>query len=86
MELTQKMNRAPSRAAYVVATAAALGLGLVGGWALHPSAVVAQPAAVAVPSATSPESPRVGGPGGQVGDVDQAPRLGGPGGQVGDAP
>lgn len=54
-------------------------------WSLRPVTVPTH-AAVARPAiATSVGSPRDGGPGGQVGDL-QPSRDGGPGGQIGDAP
>ena len=86
MELTQKMDRTPSVVTWVVSTLAAVALGLAGGWYLHPNAAAAQPTAAPAPSAASLEPPRVGGPGGQVGDIDTGSRVGGPGGQLGDVP
>lgn len=86
MELRQNMRHATTRPmAWVATLLIALVLGLIGWYVIGSSAPRPQ-TGVVTPHATSIESPRIGGPGGQVGDADQAPRVGGPGGQVGDAP
>jgi hypothetical protein len=86
MELRQNLRHATTRPmAWVATLVIALALALVGWYVIGSSAPRSQ-AGVATPQATSIESPRIGGPGGQVGDPDQAPRVGGPGGQIGDAP
>lgn len=89
MELQQNMRRAATRPmAWVAAAMVALALGLIG-WNMRPLATPPHPAGFRMPSVASVQSPRVGGPGGQIGDAplsDQTTRVGGPGGQVGDAP
>jgi len=87
MELAPRMRRTPSTPiAWIAATLCALAVGFTAGWYVHPVNSPTQAAAVAPPAVTTVETPRVGGPGGQVGDADPSPRVGGPGGQVGDAP
>jgi len=89
MELRQNMRRAATRPmAWVAAVSVALALGLVG-WNMRPIVASPHPPLVRTPSVASIETPRGGGPGGQIGDAplpDQTSRVGGPGGQVGDAP
>jgi hypothetical protein len=89
MELQQNMRRAATRPmAWVAAVLVALALGLTG-WNMRPIAAPPHPAGVRMPIVASIQSPRVGGPGGQIGDAplpDQTSRVGGPGGQFGDAP
>jgi hypothetical protein len=89
MELRQNVRRAATRPmARVAALFVALALTLIG-WYVLPSSAPTNPTSVVKLLPTSAESPRGGGPGGQVGDApqaDQTSRLGGPGGQPGDAP
>jgi hypothetical protein len=89
MELRQNMRLATTRPiAWVVATLIALMVGLTSGYVLASSTLGRQTSAGARP-VSSLESPRNGGPGGQLGDAAQpaqASRGGGPGGQLGDAP
>lgn len=89
MELQQNMRRAATRPmTWVAGVLVALALGLVG-WNMRPIVAQPQPALVRMPIVAIIETPRVGGPGGQIGDAplpDQASRVGGPGGQIGDVP
>ncbi len=86
MELRQNMRQAATRPmAFVVAVLFALMLALIG-WYVRPISAVNHSTGVRAPIVTSVESPRSGGPGGQIGDPDQTSRVGGPGGQIGDAP
>ena len=89
MELQQNMRRAATRPmAWVAGVLIALALGLIG-WNMRPIVAPPQPALVSKPIVSIIESPRVGGPGGQIGDAtlpDQTTRVGGPGGQIGDVP
>ena len=89
MELRQNIPHAATRPmALVVAVLIALILALVG-WYMRPISAVNLSSGVRAPIVTSVESPRSGGPGGQIGDApqpDQTTRVGGPGGQFGDAP
>jgi len=89
MELRQNIPHAATRPmALVVAVLIALILALVG-WYMRPISAVNLSTGVRAPIVTSVESPRSGGPGGQIGDApqpDQTTRVGGPGGQFGDAP
>jgi hypothetical protein len=74
--------------AWVVAMLFALMVGLMG-WYVRPIAPLTHTTIVSAPIVSSVESPRIGGPGGQIGDApqpDQTSRVGGPGGQFGDAP
>jgi hypothetical protein len=88
MELRQNTRLATTRPiAWVVAVLIALMFGLLGGYVLASSALTRQ-TGIGAPPIVSVESPRIGGPGGQLGDAplpDQTSRAGGPGGQIGDA-
>jgi hypothetical protein len=88
VEVQLNKSRETTRSmAWVAALGAALALGLMGWYALANSAST-HSTAVVTPPAVSSESPRNGGPGGQIGDTAQPPqttRSGGPGGQIGDA-
>lgn len=88
MELRQNARLASTRPiAWAVAVLIALMLGLISGYVLASSAQTRSTGAGTPPLAVV-ESPRIGGPGGQLGDVplpNQAARAGGPGGQLGDA-
>jgi len=86
MELRQNMRRVTARPiAWLAAILVALALGLISWYALQSSTPTHQ-IGVDKPPIVSLEPPRNGGPGGQVGDPDQASRTAGPGGQIGDAP
>jgi hypothetical protein len=89
MELRQNIRHATTRPmALVVAILSGLILGLMV-WYVRPITTLTHPTIVRTPIVTSVESPRSGGPGGQIGDApqpDQTTRVGGPGGQFGDAP
>jgi hypothetical protein len=89
MELRQNIRRATTRPmAWTAALLIALALGLMG-WYMHPSSAPTHKTSVVSALATTVESPRNGGPGGQFGDApqpNQTSRVGGPGGQFGDAP
>lgn len=89
MELRQNIRHAATRPmAFVGAVLFAVLLALIG-WYVRPISAVNHPTGVRAPIVTSVESPRSGGPGGQIGDApqpDQTTRVGGPGGQFGDAP
>jgi hypothetical protein len=85
MELRQNMRIAATRpTAWLAALLFAVALGLITLYALQGS--TAHTTGIRTPPMTSVDPPRNGGPGGQVGDPDQAARVGGPGGQIGDAP
>lgn len=87
MGLTKSMHRSPSTpVAWIAATLCALAVGFAAGWYVHPDNSTTLAADVTAPPVISVGSPRIGGPGGQVGDADPSPRAGGPGGQIGDAP
>jgi hypothetical protein len=86
MELRQNMRIAATRpTAWFAAVLIALAIGLISLYTLQGS-TPAHTIGVGAPPMTSVDPPRNGGPGGQVGDPDQASRVGGPGGQIGDAP
>jgi hypothetical protein len=86
MELRQNMRSVTTRPiAWLTAILVALAMGLISWYALQSSAPTRLPG-IAKPPIISVDLPRNGGPGGQVGDPDQAARVGGPGGQIGDAP
>ena len=86
MELRQNMRSVTIRhIAWLAAILVALALGLTSWYALQ-SSTPTHPITVDKPPIASVDHPRNGGPGGQVGDPDQASRVGGPGGQIGDAP
>jgi hypothetical protein len=86
MELRHDLRSVTSRPiAWLTAILVALALGLIGWYALQSSAPTHSTGVDKAPM-TSADTPRNGGPGGQVGDPDQASRVGGPGGQIGDAP
>lgn len=88
MELRQNTRYVVNRPmAWVVVILTALMLGLMA-WFTHPTTALTH-STIATPIATAVESPRSGGPGGQIGDApqqNQPPRVGGPGGQLGDVP
>ena len=86
MELRQNMRIAATRpTAWLAAVLLAVALGLISLYAFQGS-TPAHTTGIGTPPMTSVDPPRNGGPGGQVGDLDQASRVGGPGGQIGDAP
>jgi hypothetical protein len=86
MELRQNVRRVATRPiAWLFAVLVALAIGLIGFYALQGNTHT-HPTGAGTPTVTSLDPPRNGGPGGQVGDADQASRVGGPGGQIGDAP
>ena len=89
MELQQNLSRAATRPmAWGAAVSVALLLALIG-WYMRPIGALSHATGLRTPIVASVESPRVGGPGGQIGDAplpDQTSRVGGPGGQIGDAP
>ncbi len=89
MELRQNMRRATTRPmAWVVAMLLALMLGLMVGYVLA-SIAPAHPTGVGQAPVITGDSPRNGGPGGQIGDStepNQTSRGGGPGGRIGDVP
>ena len=71
MELRQNMRHAATRPrAFVVAVLFALMLALIG-WYMRPIGAVNHSTGVHAPIVTSVESPRSGGPGGQIGDAAQ---------------
>jgi hypothetical protein len=89
MEFQKNMRRAATRPmAWVAGVLVALALGLIG-WNMRPIVSPPQSTLVDKPVVAILESPRVGGPGGQIGDAplpEQSTRVGGPGGQIGDVP
>jgi hypothetical protein len=89
MELRQNIRRVTTRPmAWVVAILLGLMVGLMG-WYVRPITAPTHSTVVSTRIVNSVESPRIGGPGGQIGDApqpDQTSRVGGPGGQFGDAP
>lgn len=89
MELQQNIRRAATRPmAWVAVVSVAVLLALIG-WYMRPIGALSHATGLRTPIVISVESPRIGGPGGQIGDAPQpgqTSRVGGPGGQLGDAP
>jgi hypothetical protein len=89
MELQQNLRRAATRPMAWGAAASVVLLLAIIGWYMRPIGALSHATVLRTPIVAIVESPRVGGPGGQIGDAplsDQASRAGGPGGQIGDAP